>query len=176
LSAPLRRSVLPILAAIPLLAAFAGTASAQQGGQAQRFEDWQLVCPDQRTPQGSGCFITQRQVASDTGLDLLGAAIYFEPGKQEATIQLRVPPQVDREQPLMFQVDKNPRLLIDVERCNENFCATTGTVNADLLKQFRSGTQALVGFEVADNDQDVAVPLSLKGFSAAYQALEQQGR
>jgi invasion protein IalB len=176
LSASLRRSVFSILAAVPLLAASAGAASAQQAGQAQRFDDWQLVCPDQRAPQGSGCFITQRQVASDTGLDLLGAAIYFEPGKKEATVQLRVPPQVDPKQPLMFQIDKNPRLLIDIERCNENFCATTGTVNADMLKQFRSGTQALVGFQVAEGGQEVAVPLSLKGFTSAYKALEERGR
>lgn len=162
------------LAAIPLLAAFAGTAPAQQGGNVQRFEDWQLVCPDRRPAQGSGCFITQRQVASDTGLDLLGAAIYFDSGKEEPTIELRVPPQVDRMEPLTFQVDENPRLLIDIETCNENYCATTGTVNADLMKQFRAGTQALVGFQVAETGQDVAVPLSLKGFTAAFRALEQR--
>lgn len=176
MSASPHRSILSTLAAIPLLVLSAGSAPAQQGGTEQRFEDWKLACPDQRSSQETPCLISQRQVDPNTDLDILGAAVYFLPGRNDATILIQVPPQADSKKPLSLQVDRNPRLLIDIERCTENICATTGTMNADLLKQFRNGTQALVGFEVDETDQAVAVPLSLKGFTAAYKALEDRKR
>ncbi|HSK39020.1 MAG TPA: invasion associated locus B family protein [Arenibaculum sp.] len=149
-------------------------ASAQQEAEERRFGDWQLVCP--AGDAGARCFITQRQTATDTGLDLLGAAIFYLPGQSDPTIELRIAPQADPQQPIALQVDDARPLTIGIEQCNESYCATTGTLSAGLIAQFRAGNRALISFVAPPDGQRIAVPLSLQGFTAAMRALDERAR
>ncbi|HEV7367710.1 invasion associated locus B family protein [Arenibaculum sp.] len=169
-------AALPVLLGTILSGALHGApAAAQQPPAGQRYGDWMLTCPPAPPAAGgSGCLLVQRHVAEDTGLDLLGAAIYFRPGQEQATIQLRVAPQAAQEEPIGLRVDAAARLEIDIGRCTEGYCAAAGTLTPDLLQKFKAGRQAAVDFMIADLGQRLVIPLSLAGFTDAFAALERR--
>lgn len=168
-------AVLPVLLGTIFGAVHSAPAAAQQPPAGQRYGDWMLNCP--ATPPaggGSGCLLVQRHVAEDTGLDLLGAAIYFRPGRDDATIQLRVAPQAAQEEPIGLRVDAAERLEIDIGRCTEGYCAAAGPLTPDLLQKFKAGRQAAVDFMIEELGQRLVIPLSLAGFTDAFAALERR--
>jgi invasion protein IalB len=174
---PVRSLLRPIPALCALLGGLlaAAPAAAQTAPGGQRIGDWMLTCPAEPPAQGgSGCFLTQRHVAEDTGLDLLGAAIYFPPGGRQAVIQIRVAPQAKQDEPIGLRVDDAERLVIDIARCNENYCAAAGPLTPDLLERFKAGRQAAVDFMIAELGQRLVIPMSLTGFAEAFAALERR--
>lgn len=174
---PVRSRLRPIPALPVLLGALlaAAPAAAQPAPGGQRIGDWMLTCPAEPPAQGgSGCFLTQRHVAEDTGLDLLGAAIYFPPGQQQAVMQIRVAPQARQGEPIGLRVDDAERLVIDIGHCNEDYCAATGPLAPDLLEKFKAGRQADVDFVIAELEQRLVIPMSLTGFAEAFAALERR--
>ncbi len=160
------------LAGAAALAAFA-VIPASAAPVEKQFDDWKLVCDSDKAAK-QPCYITQHLVAPDTGLGVAAAAVVFLPGKKEPSIAFNVAPQADPKQPIAVQIDDKAPLSHPIESCNADRCSMTASFGPALQKQFQSGKKALLSFAVQTDGARIAVPLSLKGFSAAFKALQAQ--
>ena len=137
--------------------------------ETQQFEDWTLRCEPESETQARTCRMDQRVAAQDGtrvlrvlagrfGSEKILGAVIFVP------IGVRLPPG------LGIQVDDRRMRRYPFEICQPKNCQARVVLDGDLLEDFKAGLTGLVKFQTASG-QVLNVPLSLKGFSAALQAL-----
>jgi invasion protein IalB len=69
---------------------------------------------------------------------------------------------------------KDPGLLTTFKRCLPQACFTDAEINADMIKKFRTATEAgQIQFKDG-NQKDASLPVSFKGFGTAYDALQKE--
>ena len=79
-------------------------------------------------------------------------------------LMIALPPGV------FFKVDDGDRQRLELKMCAKEGCRVEVVLKPDLLAQLKAGTKATVIFYVYDRqgkEQEVDVPISLLGFSAA---------
>ncbi|WP_207478152.1 invasion associated locus B family protein [Arenibaculum pallidiluteum] len=142
-----------------------GKQSAAQGGQ--RIGDWKLVCAPS-TP----CFITQEVVDAETKAGLAGIAVAKPPGRPNGVMQVNLAPQIDPKQPIGLSVDGGAPAPLQVNGCDAAKCSARAVLPDDVLERLRKGNEIILTFGLPNQTQLAAVKFSLKGFTAAYKALE----
>ena len=69
---------------------------------------------------------------------------------------------------------KDPGLLTTFKRCLPQACFTDAEINADMIRKFRTTTEAgQIQFKDG-NQKDASLPVSFKGFGTAYDALQKE--
>lgn len=165
-----RRSTPAFFAAAVWLVAPAHAAAEPQDGKV--FQDWTVNCQAMpEKPTIEACFIRQNVVESESKQPVMQVAAGYlgTSGKPAAVISLplgiRLPPGVN------LKIDKEPRGDLQFERCLPNGCQVQFLLDDQLLKSFKSGIEGEVAFEDGTG-RPVAVPFSLKGFTAAFDSLK----
>ena len=138
--------------------------------ETQQFNDWTLRCQPASATQQQTCHISLQAFAQDSGKQvlqfrvgrfgpekILGAVIFVPNG-------VRLPPGIG------FQVDERATRSYPFESCDPNSCQVRVLLEDDLLKNLKAGLAGYVRFQNGA-DQELVVKVSLKGFSAALQAL-----
>lgn len=162
-------------AALAVLLAFAAPAAAQQGKARQaapaqgpqRIGDWKLVCEP-----SAPCFMSQEIVDADTKLGVAGIALAKPPGRSGSVMQINLAPQIDPQKPIGLSVDGSPPATLPVNTCDASKCISRASVPNDVLDRLRKGKELVLTFGLQNQDQLAAVTFSLKGFTAAFKALE----
>ncbi len=138
--------------------------------ETQRFEDWTLRCRPASETQPRICRIEQKVVAEDSGKPVLQVvAGRYGPGKVLGAV-INVPVGVRLPPGLGIQVDERALRLFPFEICDSRSCEVRAVLDADLLQDFKAGMIGHVKVQNAGG-QEMNVRFSLKGFSAALQAL-----
>lgn len=144
------------------------TASALEKGQ--RFKDWTVGCEKLPDNNQERCFIFQTVVKKDDESPILQMAVGYMPGIKEPTAILTVPLGVTLPEGIRIKVDENERVMrIPYERCIPRGCIAGLKVNDEVLSMFKKGVQAKI--LIFNGDEPVTLPISLKGFTAGFQAL-----
>ena len=138
--------------------------------ETQQFEDWTLRCLPASATQLRTCHISQQAFAKKSGKQvlqfrvgrfgsekILGAVIFVPNG-------VRLPPG------LGIQIDEQAIRAYPFELCDPNSCQVRVLLEDDLLMNLKAGLAGYVRF-VNGAGQELVVKISLKGFSAALQAL-----
>ncbi len=135
------------------------------------FKDWRLRCEKQNDESPERCFIMQTAKTQKDNRDVLRVGVrYPDPGKP-AMVFLTLPLGVYLPSGLLLQIDDGETLRIPVEICLPNGCHTRMALEGELLKNLKSGQQAKLAFQDSQQQQ-ITVPVSLAGFTAALAALK----
>lgn len=141
--------------------------------ETQRFGDWVLQCEDSGPVDERSCQITQVVSSADDGREIMAVVVGYRENAEVPSIAFGLPPQAVADDGMAVAVDANAPLTRPIDRCDEQRCLVVANLRADVLDQFKKGNFGLVTFTVPD-DQRLGIRISLKGFTAAFNALEQQ--
>lgn len=163
-----------MLLVLGLGAAVLGQAIAAAPKDGEKFTDWSARCQKPKDAEQEQCYIFQNLVLKEGGQRLLHIAVmYLQPDNQPAAI-VTVPLGVLLPRGVGLQVDDGEKIRFAYERCDASGC-TGGLVLTDtVINALKKGKQAKFSF-FSGTGQEVAVPVSLSGFTAGFNALDKQG-
>ena len=164
--------------ATALLIAASGNLFAQERTTAT-YDDWVLQCAEVKgsPPAHKTCDIEQLTQMQSQGrtVPLSRIAIGRPEKGQPIRLTVQVPVNVYLRTEVRVQASaSDPGLTAPFDRCLPTGCFANFALKEDTIKKFRAATAAgKMTFQSA-NGQNVAIPLSFKGFGPAYDALLKQ--
>ena len=135
----------------------------------KKFKDWTVVCEKLPTTQKEICNIFQN-VSNDKGKVVMQIAIGYPPGKSEAQALITLPLGVLLQPGLEFKGGTAEAIRVPFSVCVKNGCVAIATLNAGIIKGMKVGTKGGIKF-AAGPKQIIEVPVSLSGFTAAFNSL-----
>ena len=170
----LRRSVAraALVAAASAYVALIGPASAQQKTTAT-YDDWVVRCDMQAgSPPHRVCEMEQVAEVQGKGTPLSRVAITREIAGHPLMLVLQVPVNVSVASGVKVEIDnRDTGIAGGFNRCLPAGCFSNIDLKADQLRLLGTATQPGKILYKDAGGRDVAIPLSLKGFPAAYDAL-----
>jgi invasion protein IalB len=166
----LRLCAATLLAAI-VFTATTGHALAQQSTSAT-YDDWVLRCVTQGTPPQKVCNMEQLTQVQGKNTPLSRVAIARPMKAPPVKLVIQLPVNIWLPAGIKIQMnDKDPGFVGLFTYCTPAGCFAEVDASDDTLKKFRAAVEpARIVFKNA-GQQDVAIPLSFKGFGQAYDAL-----
>lgn len=179
-----RRALLPV--ALFALALLSPPSFAQQGGQAQgqqgtqgdaaadtparQFEDWALECGTPEGRESDTCYMFQNIVVKDSGQRLLHTAVGYAGDGRTPMLLLTAPLGVHLPSGLRLQIDEGETMRLPFERCTSRGCHAAATLEPEVVAALKAGLELKVTFGDGASEP-VTLPVSLQGFTRAYQAI-----
>ncbi|QID17871.1 invasion associated locus B family protein [Nitrogeniibacter mangrovi] len=167
ISTPSYRHVLACAALAALALVPAASRAAKSG---DTFKDWRIQCEQPKGAPAELCHAYQLVSMKDTKKPIVHMAIGYPPKQTEPVAILTVPLGVALQAGIQIKVDDGEPLRVPYNVCAQNGCQAGVKIDAALLKSLRGGSQAHISFANLQR-QAVDVPVSLKGLSAALDAL-----
>lgn len=159
----------PLAAVIALIGAL-GTSVAQDASTPAATPGpapWDAFCTGEGRREALDCEIRQRVVVSGTGQLLTGVTIKVPTdASTQSAIMVQTPYGLFLPAGLKFAVDGTEVLSLPLRTCDGNGCYASSSVSGDLLAALQRGETLTVTFQDVQQN-DIAVPVSLLGFSAA---------
>ena len=169
------RGFLAGLAAIALLglapAAAAQEAAAEAGFEDEVYQDWRVRCEEAGEDGPGRCFMFQNLVLREGNRQLLNLAIGFPQEDGPAVGILMLPLGIALPPGVQIQIDEGEPVRIQFEHCISAGCRAPFPLEEGLVESMKAGKQAKVTFYDASR-RPVELPVSLAGFTAAYEALK----
>jgi invasion protein IalB len=171
------RPTAAVLFATGVVAGMTGTALAQERTSAT-YDDWVLQCAaDTAKPAQKTCDIEQVTQMQNQGRNVpLSRVAVARPEKgQPVMLTVQVPVNVSLRTGVIIKTsDSDPGLTAPFDRCLPVGCFADFALKDDAVRKFHSATTAgKLTFSVASG-QNIAIPLSFKGFAPAFDALAKQ--
>ncbi len=138
--------------------------------ETQQFEDWTLRCRPASDTQLRNCVIQQNVVAEGSGKPVLQVLAGRYGTEKVLGAVINVPVGVRLPPGLGIQIDERALRSFPFEICDSRSCEVRAVLDADLLQDFKAGLTGHVKVQNAGG-QEMNLRFSLKGFSAALQAL-----
>ena len=138
------------------------------------YGDWGYKCD--KSPDGKDelCFVFQNVTKKEGGQLVLGARIAYRPEKPEPLIVITAPLGSLLPPGAALMMEGVEPLKLTYFLCANEGCTTVATpLPPALVEAMKKGEQAVVRV-AAPNQQVVGLPLSLKGFSKALDALKKK--
>lgn len=167
---PIERSLLIALALLVLvLQAPAATAQAKKDGQV--FSDWVLRCADDPNNMArGGCFIVQNVINNADQKPVMQIAIGYLANDQTPAAVFTLPLGVRLPPGALIAIDDKEGLRVPFERCLPEGCKVQFRMTPDHVASFKAGNAGKLTVQDAAG-RGLAIPFSLKGFTAALNAL-----
>ncbi len=152
-----------------------GTAAAQQSTTAT-YEDWVLQCQSVGGPPAQKiCDIAQVTEVQGKNLPLSRIALSRPTKGQPFRLVVQVPVNVSLRADVRIQVTQSdPGVVAPFDRCLPGGCFADFELKEDEIKRFLGATAAGKITFMTANQQNLAVPISFKGFVQAFDALAKQ--
>lgn len=176
-SRPLRKGA--VAAALVSLLALAGPAVAQQRGQQsqppaasqpQTFGSWVRAC--ERTGRTEVCSLRQLVAPKENpNQPIMAVAIGRLTPDRKMALVVKMPTQINREAGIGIRVDEGKVVSAPIQGCDAGSCTAAVTLDDDMLKQLRSGTQAVIAFR-GQQGQVAPMPVSLAGLTRGLATLK----
>ena len=173
----LRWTAAALLFAASLVVSLTGKVLAQERTTAT-YDDWVLQCAADAAKSGQKtCDIEQVTQMQDQGRNVpLSRVAIGRPEKgQPVMLTVQVPVNVFLRAGVIIKTgEADPGLTAPFERCLPVGCFADFALKDDAVRKFRGATTAgKITFQVA-NGQNIAIPLSFKGFGPAFDALAKE--
>jgi invasion protein IalB len=139
------------------------------------YDDWVLQCEQHAGPPPEKvCQIMQVTQAQVQGKNVPFSLIAIPKpiAAKPVKVLIQLPVNVSLQASVRVQADKaDPGVATPFARCITSGCVAEFDLKEDAIKKFKTAAgPGSINFKNA-NDQDVAVPLSFKGFAQAFDAL-----
>lgn len=153
------------------LAVPAFQASAQNKQDGQVFNDWVMRCADDPSNQArGGCFIVQNVINNDNQQPVMQVAIGYLAEDQTPAAVFTLPLGVRLPPGALIAIDDKEGVRVPFERCLPEGCKVQFRMTADHVASFKGGNMGKLTIQDSAG-RGVAIPFSLKGFTAALNAL-----
>lgn len=175
----MRRALLCLLATGFILAVSTG-AKAQTQTASQTYADWQLVTYALKGSRSGGvrngdprvrrAHIIQQYAwnADRRSVSLITRVRFF--GARQATLMFILPPETDKGAKVNYAIDSGPDAALPIADCDRRMCLATAPLDGHLLTRLQKGTALTLHYRAGG--RRFMVPVSLMGFSRAYEALD----
>ena len=158
-------------------AALAQSAPQGKAGEATTTEParlWSVSCADKAAAEGSQCQMVQTLAMKQTGKRLLTIAVQKQEKAEHPRLIVGLPHGVYFPAGVGIAVDDGAKKKIVVETSDANGAYAITEIDDATLAALRKGTQLKVSFENG-KQQELVVPVSLKGFADAYERVSSFG-
>lgn len=160
-----------ILALIACACVLASPVLAVEKGE--RFKDWTVDCGKLPGVEQDRCFIIQTVINKENEQPVLQMAVGYLPdenGANQPAALLTLPLGVALPAGIGIRVDSSKPIRIPYERCVPIGCIAGFPLDENLIGQFKRGSKAEI--RIHDGSRVVALPISLSGFTAGFNALK----
>ncbi len=137
----------------------------------QNYGSWGMVC-DKLVNNDSEkyCVLSQRVAVDPQGVKtIMGVSIYKSLQTNQPMIDFRVSSSALFEAGIGVKI-QNKEYRLKMTQCNEDICLASGEIDEDILIKLKSNESLQVAFFLPPKKQ-ITIPVSLNGFSIAYEAL-----
>ncbi len=165
----LKHSVLVVLTTLAIVFA----PGARGIDDAQQFTDWTARCNSAENSAQQSCVLEQIVFSRDGERPMLRAAAGFlqeNQGQPVPAVLITVPLMVALQDGLAVSVDKKGAFVAPYHHCNPEGCVAGLPLDDKVLNAFRKGNDATIRL-IAVNGEVMDLNLSLRGFTAGYNAL-----
>lgn len=166
-----QRSFLAIALGCFLSAGFAAAAtspSAQAAEPAAPAASWSTQCTSAARSAPQSCSMEQRGVLRETGRQIARVSIQIGPdNKGNGGLLVHLPLGLSIREGVSLKIDEGAPLNLDFQTCDASGCYSGMAVSAELLKAMMAGNAMTISFKDMQK-KDIAIPVTLSGFSAAY--------
>lgn len=129
------------------------------------FGDWRLSCVEQEGEER--CVVSQAQI--DRNDDTV-SVINVSKAEDDFVIEFVLPLMTDLTQPVELNIADNQNQSLPYNACNQSACFILLNEADEVLEAFKANANMNMVFSLF-NGQSVSVSISLRGFTAAHQAL-----
>jgi invasion protein IalB len=150
------------------IAVGAGSAHAQE--TAQKFDDWSLVCQTNQAGVQE-CIIFQEMHEQATGPTIARLTVLKVTETPNPLLIITTPLGVMLPPGVVIYIDQKEIGRMPFQVCIEPGCRSQAEMPTDLLQSFKAGSGGTVKL-VRPDGQEMSVTFSLKGFTAAFDALK----
>ena len=168
---PLSRLVPYALALATLTLQPGGAVAQPQDGQ--KFQDWTVRCEaDPANAAVKRCYIVQAVVAGEQRQRVMLLAVAYPPNQKEPLATAVLPLGTALRPGIRVAIDDGEPKRYPFSICLPDGCQAPIPLDATLLAAFKKGVAGSVAFRRPPDGRVVKVPFSLKGFTAAVNALK----
>ena len=132
----------------------------------QTFDDWSIACQANEAGQQE-CLMFQDVKAEGSEQSIMRMTVIKTP---RAALIITTPLGVILPPGLVVAIDQQEVSRLNYQICIEPGCRAQTELTPELVQRFKAGVASTVTV-VGPNGQPIAVPVSLKGFTAAYDTL-----
>lgn len=132
---------------------------------------WGARCASESRTTAPDCVIEQRVVLSNSGQLLAAVTIRLPPDSDKPVIMIQTPFGLNLPAGLVLAIDDRPVETLALQTCDGGGCYAGNVVSPELLDALKRGTTMSVTFQDSAK-RDIAVPVSLNGFTAAYEKIQ----
>ncbi|MET4805172.1 invasion associated locus B family protein [Limibacillus sp. MBR-115] len=153
--------------------------AAAQGADADGaiFKDWRIRCSPAQNAEGQDqpviCEAYQVVLREDQQQPVLEVVIAFPPSQENAVGAIIVPLGVLLPAGIAVSIDEKPLGKLPYQRCGAKGCLGQFIFTPEQFKAWRSGTKGQVTI-THGNGKELAIPLSLLGFTDATNAISKK--
>lgn len=133
---------------------------------------WGTIC-DKLPNDGNKevCFASQTLILQENNSEVLYIAIGKLPGVKEPMLAMTTPLRTFLPAGITIKIDDNPKQVLPHEFCDNIGCHLRVGVKPEVIESMKKGNK--INIEFRDGiGQKLAIPVSLKGFTKAYQELK----
>jgi invasion protein IalB len=130
------------------------------------FDDWSIACQANQAGQQE-CLMFQDIAAADSEQSIMRLTVIKAP---RTILIITTPLGVMLPPGLVVTIDQQEVSRMNYQICIEPGCQSQTELTPELVQRLKGGVAATVTV-VGPNGQPIAVPVSLKGFTAAYDTL-----
>ena len=161
------RSILLFVFSLSLLVSTSVQAKPESG---KKFKDWTVVCEKLPKTGKEVCNIFQN-VTNEKKKVVLQVAIGYLPGMDKPQVLLTLPLGVLLEAGMEFKAGSAKAVRLPFKVCVAKGCVAMSILDDATIKGLKTGSKGGVKFAVA-KDKVIEIPVSLSGFTAAFNSLK----
>ena len=163
----MKKYLISILAAV-ILPVVTNAQQADRSTSTDYFGDWRLSCAEQGGNER--CLVTQAQI-DQNGTTV--SVINVSKAEDDFVVEFVLPLMTDLTTPVELNISDNESRSLLYNACNQSACFILLTEADVVLEAFKANASANMLFGLF-NGQSVNVNISLRGFTAAYEALSEK--
>ncbi len=145
-------------------------APATDAREPRLFRDWKLECQKPEGADKEVCQISQDIVLKENKRPLLHVAVGYAANDNRPVAIFNLPLGISLPPGVTIKVDKGEQERLPIEHCFPGGCRAYLGLEEKQLAAFKGGLEAQVTFHDLTR-RPVAVPVSLRGFTAGFNAL-----
>jgi len=162
------KKYLTVFLAAALLPSFVNAQEADRSTSTDYFGDWRLSCVEQEGEER--CVVSQAQI-DNNGATV--SVINVSKADDNSVIEFVLPLMTDLTQPVELKIADNQNQSLPYNACNQSACFILLNEADEVLEAFKANANSNMIFSLF-NGQSVSVNISLRGFTAAHQALSEK--
>lgn len=158
-------------ATAPPAASAPPAAVARKGPPPKQFQDWVVICPEPAANTTAVCQAAQKVTIKESGKQLMQVVVGFPAGDDKAIAVFFLPLGMLLPQGAKLVIGDVEIGRLAVQRCEPGGCIAPLQLTDDVLGKLTGSAAGKIVVTNAEG-KNIDIPLSLKGFSAAYADLK----